>query len=184
MEVGPTRNVGFWNLPREPSYDATLIAIWRLYARLHQRLANYGYEQARAATSTGLPIIRPVFLVDSKATESWKNWWTYSYGPDLLVSPVWEKGQRTQQVYLPSGSRWQDAWNTRKIYQGGQTITVSAELHQIPLFIRVGAKIRPGDLNAEWQESEKIAKTRPDLKSLDAQVRTWFEQNSSRSRSQ
>ncbi len=25
MEVGPTRNVGFWNLPRPPSYDAQLI---------------------------------------------------------------------------------------------------------------------------------------------------------------
>jgi len=39
MEVGPTRNVAFWNLPREPKYDATLIAVWRLYARLHDRLA-------------------------------------------------------------------------------------------------------------------------------------------------
>ncbi|HLQ78565.1 MAG TPA: TIM-barrel domain-containing protein, partial [Terriglobia bacterium] len=41
MEVGPTRNVAFWNAPRPPEYDDVLIAIWRLYARLHQRLADY-----------------------------------------------------------------------------------------------------------------------------------------------
>ena len=34
MEVGPTRNLGFWDLPRTPSYDADLIALWRLYACL------------------------------------------------------------------------------------------------------------------------------------------------------
>ena len=50
MEVGPTRNVGFWNLPREPSYDATLIAIWRLYARLHQRLIDYSFRHAQEAS--------------------------------------------------------------------------------------------------------------------------------------
>ena len=46
-----------------------------------------------------------------KRPEAWANWWTYLYGPDLVVSPVWEKGQRTQQVYLPAGSQWRDAWS-------------------------------------------------------------------------
>src|SRR5437867_291833 len=35
MEVGPTRNVAFWNAPRDPKYDDVLIALWRLYARVH-----------------------------------------------------------------------------------------------------------------------------------------------------
>ena len=104
MEVGPTRNVAFWNLPREPKYDADLIAVWRLYARLHDRLADYSYAQAQEATRTGLPIVRPLFLVDPKAPAAWSNWWTYLYGRDLLVSPVWEKDKRIQEVYLPSGS--------------------------------------------------------------------------------
>ena len=49
MEVGPTRNLGFWNLPREPSYDEVLIATWRLYARLHQRLVDYAYRHVKEA---------------------------------------------------------------------------------------------------------------------------------------
>src|ERR1041385_4554522 len=109
MEVGPTRNVAFWNAPREPSYDSVLIATWRLYARLHQRLADYTDRWATQAHRTGLPIVRPLFLVDPSHPDAWSNWWTYEYGPDLVVSPIWEKGQRTQRVYLPAGSRWRDA---------------------------------------------------------------------------
>jgi alpha-D-xyloside xylohydrolase len=177
MEVGPTRNVAFWNLPREPKYDATLIAIWRLYARLHARLADYAHAHAVEAAQTGMPIVRPLFLVEPKAPQAWSNWWTYLYGRDLLVSPVWEKNQREQEVYLPSGEQWRDAWNPGKVFAGGQTVTVKAELHQIPIFIRVGATVDLGDLNQEWADSVKIAQTPPDLKVLDAEVRTWFEQH-------
>jgi len=44
------------------------------------------------------------------------NWWTYLYGPDLLVSHIWEKEGRTQQVSLPAGEKWRDAWSPEKIY--------------------------------------------------------------------
>jgi alpha-D-xyloside xylohydrolase len=173
MEVGPTRNVGFWNYHNPARYDAELIAIWRLYARLHTRLADYSFAQAKVAHQTGMPIVRPLFLVEPSAPAAWSNWWTYQYGPDILVSPIWQRNQRTQEVYLPTGEKWRDAW-TGKIYEGGQTITVNSELHQIPLFARVGAKINLGDLQKEWTESVAIANTRPDLKALDAEVTEWF----------
>lgn len=174
MEVGPTRNVSLWSLPREPAYDTELIAMWRLYARLHQRLIDYSYRQAQEATRTGMPIVRPLFLVDPKSPAAWTNWWTYLYGSDLLVSPIWEKGKRTQEVYLPTGGKWRDAWSG-KVYSGGQTITVNAELHQIPLFVRDNSKINLGNLNQEWKESHAIAEKRPDLKALDAELKVWFE---------
>ncbi len=176
MEVGPTKNVAFWNLPREPKYDATLIALWRMYARLHHRLIDYGYKHAQEATQTGMPIVRPLFLVDPQAPAAWENWWTYLYGADIVVSPVWEKGRREQQVYLPSGARWRDAWRG-KVYQGGQTITVAAAPHQIPIFTREGAKIDLGDLNKEWAEAQAVAQKKPDLQALDAEARAWLEKN-------
>lgn len=175
MEVGPTKNVGFWNLPRDPSYDETLIAIWRVYGRLHQRLAGYSYAQAQLARRTGEPIIRPLFLVDPKAPQAWKDWETYQYGPDILVSPIWQKEQRSKSVYLPSGSRWRDAWHPDKTYRGGQIITVHADLYQLPLFVRVGSRVDIGDLNREYQDAVQIAKTKPDLKPLDARLKAWFD---------
>lgn len=177
MEVGPTRNVGFWNLPRPPSYDAQLILIWRLYARLHERLADYSYQQGQIARQTGMPIVRPLFLVDPKAPESWKDWGTYLYGPDLLVSPVWEKEKRTKQLYLPAHEQWRDAWHPDKVYRGGQTITVQAELHQMPLFVRVGSRLQLGDLKHEYDEAMDSAQKKPDLKALDAEVKSGFEKN-------
>ena len=74
-----------------------------------------------------------------------------------------------------AGDRWRDAWNPDKIYPGGQTITVNAELHQIPLFVRVGSSVKLGDLNQEWKEAHAIAEKKPDLKTLDAELRAWFE---------
>jgi len=175
MEVGPTRNVAFWNLPREPKYDIQLIAIWRLYARLHERLVDYSYKHAQEAAKTGMPIVRPLFLVDPVAPAAWSNWWTYMYGNDLVVSPIWEKGKRTQEVYLPAGASWRDAWNPTKTFPGGQTVTVNAEPHQLPLFIKVGSDVNVGNLNSEWQEAQRIAEKRPDLGSLDRDLKAWWD---------
>jgi alpha-D-xyloside xylohydrolase len=175
MEVGPTKNVAFWNFHSPPAYDAELIAIWRLYSRLHARLVDYSSEQAKLAQQTGMPIVRPLFLMDAKSPGAWSNWWTFFYGPDILVSPVWKSDQRTQTVYLPAGITWKDAWNPDKTYIGGQVITVNAELHQIPIFLRAGSTVPIGDLNKEWAESVAAANTRPDLKALDAGVKEWFQ---------
>lgn len=174
MEVGPTRNLAFWSLPRDPSYDTELIAIWRLYARLHQRLADYTHAHAAEASRTGMPVVRPLFLVDAGSDAAWTNWWTYLYGADLLVSPIWEKHKREQQVYLPAGARWRDAWNPARVLDGGRTVTVAAELHQIPIFVRVGASVETGDLQREWTESLAIARVKPDLAALEAEVKAWF----------
>ena len=173
MEVGPTRNLAFWNLPREPGYDTVLIAAWRLYARLHTRLADYTYSLAQQATRTGVPIVRPLFLAE-RSPEAWKYWDTYLYGPDLLVSPVWEKGKRAQTVYFPSGSRWRDAWRPDRVYEGGRTAEIPAEVHQIPIFVRVGSRLRLGDLNQEWREALEVAGRRPDLGRLDRELAAQF----------
>ena len=87
---------------------------------------------------------------------------------------------REQKVYLPSCNRWVDAWHPEKSYAGGQTISIRAELHQAPIFIRAGSKLILGDLNKEYREALAIAEQRPDLKALDAEVKTWFDQRRNR----
>ena len=136
---------------------------------------TWSCSTAREARKSGMPIVRPLFLIEPQAAAAWSNWWTYLYGPDILVSPIWQKEQRTQQVYMPTGNKWRDAWNPDKIYDGGQTITVNSELHQLPIFVRVGSKVELGDLNKEWSESTAIADTRPDLAKLDAELKAWFD---------
>lgn len=165
MEVGPTENRGFWDLTEEPHYNKELIAVWRLYAKLHTLLMDYSYQQAKLAAKTGMPIVRPLFLTFADQPQSWQDWQTYMYGPDILVSAVWEKGKSQQSLYLPAGQSWVDAWD-RKVYSGGQTITIDTPVYKMPIFIRQGSAIKLGDLNRLYRESSKIASKKPNLRKL------------------
>jgi alpha-D-xyloside xylohydrolase len=62
----------------------------------------------------------------------------YMFGPALLVAPVVEQGSTSRQVYLPAGADWYNFWTNEKV-DGGQTITVSAPIDTLPLFVRAGS---------------------------------------------
>ncbi|MCB0639048.1 MAG: hypothetical protein KDC54_20605 [Lewinella sp.] len=172
MEVGPTNNMGFWNNPEEPVYDAELIATWRLYSKVRMGLIPYVSQLAKEAHDTGTPIARPLFLAYPDQAEAWNDWATYLFGPDLLVSVIWESGVTSHRLYLPAGEQWVDAWDPTQVYEGGQYITVEAPVYKTPVFVRQGATIELGDLNALYQESLEIAAERPDLSALQA-AETW-----------
>ena len=168
MEVGPNVDRGFWNSPDEPSYDVELIAAWRLYALTRMKLTGLIHTLAVEAHETGMPIVRPLFLSYPEQAEAWKDWQTYLFGPDILVSVVWEKGKTRHSLYLPAGEEWIDAWD-HKVYRGGKRIEVDAPMYKIPLFIRKGANIDLGNLNEIYNESLEIAKIRPNLEGLEKQ---------------
>jgi len=167
MEVGPTNNRGFWNNRDEPHHDAELIATWRLYAKIRVKLIPYLHSLAKEASSTGMPIARPLFLVYPDQKEAWIDWQTYLLGPDILVSAIWQSGKEQHKIYLPAGEKWMDAWETNKIYKGGQYIEVEAPKYKIPVFIRNGAAIDLGDLNELYQQSLKIASQKHNLAELE-----------------
>ena len=164
MEVGPTEDRSFWDMKKAPHYDTTLLAIWRTYATLHARLADYIYAAAREARKTGMPLIRPLLLAFPEQPEAWNDWQTYMFGPDILVSAIWEKGTGTQDVYLPAGEEWIDAWDPSRLYNGGQTVHIETPLHKIPVFIRKGSGVNLGDLNELYSSSLEKVKQKPDLK--------------------
>jgi alpha-glucosidase (family GH31 glycosyl hydrolase) len=166
MEVGPTEDRGLWDLKEKPNYDTRLIAIWRLYSKIHEKLSSYSFELAKEAARTGMPIARPLFLLYPDQKQAWNDWQTYMYGPDILVSAIWEKGKTKHSLYLPAGKKWVDAWDKEKIYDRGKNITVDAPLHKMPIFIRKGSAIDLGNLNALYDESLKIAAKKPDLEKL------------------
>ncbi len=166
MEVGPTEDRGLWDLTEEPRYDKELIAIWRLYSKIHESLMDYSYQQAKDAATAGMPIARPLFLNYGDQPQAWQDWQTYMYGPDILVSAIWEKGKTQQSLYLPAGEKWIDAWDTKKVYTGGQTITVDTPRYKIPIFIRQGGNVSLGNLNKLYRQSLKLASKKPDLKKL------------------
>lgn len=167
MEVGPTEDRAFWDMDSEPHYDIELIATWRLYSVVHTNLADYTLKQAHYAHDTGMPIIRPLFLDYPDQKEAWQDWQTFKYGPDILVSALWEKGQTRHTCYLPAGEIWVDAWDTSKTYQGGQRLEIETPFHKIPVFIKKGSDVNLGDLNDIYNESLQLAETKPNMAELD-----------------
>lgn len=170
MEFGPTEDRAPWDMAKEPHYDKELLAVWRMYAKIHASLAQYSHELAIEAHETGMPVARPLFLQYSDQPEAWKDWQTYTYGSDILVNALWKKGTEKQTVYLPKGERWVDAWDKSKVFEGGQTVEVETPIYKIPIFIREGSAIDLGDLEALYQESLEIAATKPDLKKLEKEA--------------
>jgi alpha-glucosidase (family GH31 glycosyl hydrolase) len=167
MEVGPTHNKGFWDSPDNPGYDAELIATWRLYSITRMKLIDYIHSLSAEAGKTGMPIVRPLFLAYPDQKPAWNDWQTFLLGPDILVSAIWDNDVKQHRLYLPANETWVDAWDTTKIFEGGQYIEIETPVHKIPVFIRKGSSIYLGDLNAIYKESLKIAKNKPDLNALE-----------------
>jgi len=137
------------------------------------KLKDYVKAQAEKAHDDGTPVVRPLFLAFPDQKEAWNNWQTYMFGPDILASAVWRRGAAKQQVWLPEGETWMDAWSPEKEeYEGGTFITVDVPSHKIPLFIRKGSAIDLGNLEDLYNESLDLASEKPDLSLLES-GETW-----------
>jgi len=166
MEVGPTNNTVFWDMNYKPSFDHQLLAVWRFYTKLRMYLVDYIHHYAEVASKTGMPIVRPLFLEYPDQKASWKDWTTYKFGKDLLVSIIWQEGKTKQSVYLPAGETWINLWN-KKEYMGGQYIEVNARLYQTPVFLRKGSKLQLPDLNKLYEESVEITSKKYNMSKLE-----------------
>lgn len=107
------------------------------YLFVRERLRPYIRDCMREASVSGAPVMRPLFYDFPKDKACWIVEDSYMLGPDLLVSPVMESGAKEREIYLPVGSEWTDAY-TKKVYEGGQRVTVPAPLDIIPVMIRDG----------------------------------------------
>jgi alpha-glucosidase (family GH31 glycosyl hydrolase) len=124
---------------QEPwTYDAETLSIYRSYLVLHEQLVPYVRAAAATAARSGLPIIRPLSLLEPDS-RGWLVSDAYGYGPSMWVAPVLDAGAVSREVPLPHG-RWIDFW-TGEAIDGGDTIVCETPLHRLPVFVRDGALI-------------------------------------------
>lgn len=114
--------------------------ILKKYLFLREKLRPYIRECMRRASETGEPVMRPLFFDFPEDQKAWETEDAYMFGKDLLVAPVMEAGISERAVYLPAGTRWKES-ATGRIYEGGETVSASAPIDIIPVFIREGADI-------------------------------------------
>ena len=107
------------------------------YLELRYRMLPYLYSAVHECATTGMPIMRALWLHypdDPKAVARGDE---YLWGKNVLVAPVVEKGAATRQVYLPAGG-WYDFW-TQEHLEGGREISRNVDLETMPLYVRAGS---------------------------------------------
>jgi alpha-D-xyloside xylohydrolase len=119
------------------SFGEEVYLILEKYLHLRERLKPYLRKIMLEAHEKGTPLMRPLFYDFHKDSHAWEIETEYMFGPDMLVAPVMEAGERKRKLYLPSGAKWKCAW-TDKEYEGGTDIEVDAPLDRIPVFLRDG----------------------------------------------
>jgi alpha-glucosidase (family GH31 glycosyl hydrolase) len=114
-----------------------MVDTYRSYVLLHERLVPYVRAAADTAARTGLPIIRPLCLIDPDDPRGWELADSYGYGPAMWVAPVLDDGAREREVELPRGE-WIESWSEERVMGGGEVIA-PAPVSRIPVWIRAGA---------------------------------------------
>ena len=106
---------------------------------LRERLRPYIHRQLDVAAEQGVPAMRPLFVDFPGDPNAWNVDDQFMFGPDILVAPILEQGQRQRELYVPHGD-WADAWNGRVVAAGRQS--VSAPLDTVPVLVREGSAVQ------------------------------------------
>lgn len=127
-------------LPQEPwTYGTRVLDRYRAAVLLHERLVPYIRAAAATAARTGVPIVRPLSLLDPADPRAWTVSDAFGFGPSLWVAPVLDEQATEREVWLPRG-RWIEAWSGRPV-EGGREVVVATPLDRIPVWVREGALI-------------------------------------------
>jgi len=123
------------------------------FINLRYSLLPYQYSAAWNVTKNAGSIIRALMMdfINDKKVYDIDN--EYMFGKSFLVSPVTEKGLKSQSVYLPAGATWFDFW-TGETLQGGTTVDRATPIEILPLYVKAGSII-PWGPKVQYAEEKR-----------------------------
>ena len=125
------------NILQSEMNNPAIEPVAKKYSELRYQLMPYTYTLAWEARSSGLPLMRAMWIhhPDDANARSIGN--QFLWGRDLLIAPVFTKGATSRDVYLPKGD-WYDWWTNEKS-AGGSTVARKVDLATMPIYVRAGA---------------------------------------------
>lgn len=131
-------------IPSEPVYfNEQTQAIVRNFMKTRYRLLPYIYTNTMLASIKGHPIVRPLFFDFPSEKETFEISGEYLFGPNMLVAPVIEQGQKTMAVYLPD-EIWWGFWN-EQLFIGNGYQFIDLDIETIPVFVKGGTFLPMAD---------------------------------------
>ncbi|KAK7410934.1 hypothetical protein VNO78_02172 [Psophocarpus tetragonolobus] len=113
---------------------------------IHVRYAllPYFYTLFREANSTGVPVVRPLWMEFPSDEATFSNDEAFMVGSSLLVQGIYTERAKHASVYLPGEQSWYDL-RTGAVYKGGVTHKLEVTEESIPVFQRAGTIIARKD---------------------------------------
>lgn len=125
--------------PREPWEFPEVAPLLRAWWQLRYALIPYLERAGKAATRSGLPVLRALVFHHPGDRTCWHVDDQFYCGDDLLVAPVLRPGGR-RDIYLPDGD-WMDFWSGRAVAGGRWLHDIATPLALAPLYVRRGARV-------------------------------------------
>ncbi|WP_164682470.1 TIM-barrel domain-containing protein [Cyclonatronum proteinivorum] len=134
------------DVPSEPVFwDEDTINLSRTAIGLRYRLMPYIYTMAFENSTTGMPLMRPLFFEEPDNFQLFHIANSYLFGPDLLVAPVLREGAEFVTLHAPATANWYELHTGEKA-EGGSSHQVATVEDRIPVFARGGSVIAMADL--------------------------------------
>jgi alpha-glucosidase/alpha-D-xyloside xylohydrolase len=131
-------------------HNAQVEPICRKYLELRYRMLPYLYSVVRECATTGMPVMRALWLHYPEDPVAVARQDQYLWGRQILVAPVVEKGVTQRSVYLPHGN-WYDFWSNDRV-EGGGEIRRSVDLETMPLYVAAGTILPLGPVKQHTDE--------------------------------
>ncbi|OPJ62122.1 glycoside hydrolase family 31 protein [Clostridium oryzae] len=129
-----------YTIQQEPwAFNEKVEAISKKYIDLRYKLLPYNYNEFYKASTTGIPIMRPLVLEYEADKEVYNLNDEFLYGENILVAPVTRPSVTKKCVYLPKGC-WFNYW-TEEYIEGGKYVLVDAPMDVLPMFVKGGSII-------------------------------------------
>ncbi|OCX53918.1 xylosidase [Mucilaginibacter sp. PPCGB 2223] len=132
------------DIPREiyqfGKHGDRIFDVLEKFINLRYSLLPYTYSTAWDVTHNSGSIMRPLYAGFGRDKQGYENNTEYLFGKSFLVMPVTSEGVKSQNVYLPAGTKWYDFW-TGEVAEGGKTIERATPIDILPLYVQAGSII-------------------------------------------
>ncbi len=135
------------------------------------RLLPTLYSLMHEATESGLPVLRPLLMLDPADPEALRAFEQFLFGRDLLVAPITKPGHTKRLAWLPKGQwlEWPNLERPGAVREGGQHIIAEGPLDTVPIWLRAGGAIAltrpaPHTTTANWEHLEWHIHAGPDVR--------------------
>lgn len=106
---------------------------------IRYRLLDYIYTAMHVQSTTGAPLLNPMFFLYPEDANTFGVELQFFYGPSLLVSPVTEENATSVEIYLPN-DLFYDFKTYKKVQGTGAKVNLTdIPFTEIPLHVKSGA---------------------------------------------